>query len=707
MGQNTDVNAEINQRHQDFIDEELELSLKKLKSYSLQELTELQFRVATKLTEATEAFNSAKTEINQAKRRYYLRIFVEVLIEVWRFFRGKDPRATKTKLKQKKEKLKAEFEANYQELHENLSVVQAALDQIQNDTQTIDKLERQLHELQTQIELADQQLQDLDQDADVRSDLLEDLDPIIEKRDGISQAISYCYKNIEGLVNSLSDNLSASLPKSYVTQQKEAHQLELDALKKRAEAISHPVTEALQTFLRHQTDVSLQALKQVMVKDNSYERNQQISDLIWDASMLFPAITSSQNRAEVISQRLANKAEELMAVRASIEIADVNLHQKENKDARLTIDNLIKKSDAISMEINNLVIAHQGILSTTHAPVLEKIQALDGVRADQSKVAELKDRCDQVNHPVATKLRYYLTYRTDVSLSALRETLAIDDSYHESRELINLLWDAGKVDTRITQGMAEEVELPSINEIQDSIDSTVAEKTQILNESLENLMTRRIAIIAEIARLKEEHTDIRRHLTKLAGLTVDAYIPAAVARQLKNSDAAEDYLNMTQDMKEIQKEIKELKEEQAEIEESLHELGAAKETYPIKRIVFTSDILRDLIAKCERENSSNRLHPVVTALHHFLNYPTTSLLMKLKTAMHEQTDYKTHANIGRLLSEAHQYFPYILHDSNVRMESNKFGFFERKSQNQAIKNQQTPGLDDDQEDLGPSDQFKL
>lgn len=709
MGQNTDVNAEINQRHQDFIDEELELSLKKLKSYSLQELTALQLHVARKLSDATEAFNLEKTKINQAKRRYYLRIFVEVLIEIWRFFRGKDPRATKEKLKKRKEDLKAKFDANYQELQENLSVVQAALDQIQDDAQTIDDLERQLHELQTQLELADQQLQELDQDSDVRSDLLEDLDPIIEKRDGISKAISYCYKNIEVLVNSLSDNLSASLPKSFVAQQKAAHQLELDALKKRAEAISHPVIEALQTFLRHQTDVSLQALKQVMAKDNSYERKQQISDLIWDASMLFPAITSSQNKTEVIANRLERKAEELVALRSSIEQADVALHHKENKAARSTIDDLIKISDAISMEIKNLMIAHQDILSTKQAPLLEKIQALDMVRTDQSKVADLKDRCDQIKHPVATKLRYFLTYRTDVSLSALRETLAIDDSYHESRDLINLLWDAGKVDTRITQGMTEEVELPSINEIQESLSSAVAEKIQTIDEYLDNITVQRIDIKAQIAKLNEEYAGIRRSLTELAGLPENSYISAAIARQLKNSDAAEDYLHMTKDMKDIQKEIRELKKEQAEIEESLHQLEAEKETYMIHRVVFTPDILSEFLTKCERENSSNRVHPVLTALHHFLNYPTTSLLMKLKTAMHDHADFKTHANIKSLLSEANQYFPYILHDSNVRTGSNKFGFFESKSQNQAIKDQQskTLGSGDDQEDLDPSQSFKL
>ncbi|HVT62517.1 MAG TPA: hypothetical protein VHD33_03405 [Legionellaceae bacterium] len=661
-----------------YTDSEFEEALKRLASRSLEELLALQMKIADKLATATEAFEAKRSAINAAKRAYYFRIFIIVLIEIWRFIRREPALALKTKLKEEKKELRAQYAKESEALHEKLSIVQASLNKIKEHSGDIAKKEEELHTIRQLIENLDKKISHLESTDPKDTRVLQDqLDIHIEERDIISSYITDLYQKIETIVNSLSNMFQGAIPPSVLAQQKINFQNDLEQLKKKCADIAHPIVTKLHAFLKYQTDKSLQELKTEIANNNSFEDERQISDLVWEAALLFPGITAGQNREEVIAKRLESKETELEEVKAMMESADMALHKNEIKDVRNRLDEFVKKSEKISTEIANLLMSYQDILTGQHASLLEKVHAFAGTRMQHSKVLALKKVCDGIKHPISSKLKYFLTYRTDVSLNALKEVLAHDHSYQESRELTDLLWEASKVDPRITEGLTREMELPSIKEIQQPIFNSAAEKMQMIDSYLNILNKGKDDLIEQILAWKEEQKTLEKDMEKGTGFNTEMYIPRADKAKLKqdNPQRYKQYLEQEKRKKSLRESIKDAHMQQKELDKMIADFEAQKEALILKPVLFTPEILQALVEKCKSSTLFGQQYPVMVALSKFLNYPTLTLLHKLQTAMQMHPNYKNNAKAKALLDEANSYFPYIYNGAKELKQGHPIGFF--------------------------------
>ena len=140
------------------------------------------------------------------------------------------------------------------------------------------------------------------------------------------------------------------------------------------------------------------------------------------------------------------------------------------------------------------------------------------------------------------------------------------------------------------------------------------------------------------------------------------------------------YQTVKEDYNAQSRALKDKKSELTRLNTIIQEKMAEKDQCVIEPVLFTPEVLYRLIKKCEEVKRLGKVHPVAMALGRFLNYPTPSLLTKLKLAMQEHPDYQNNEKLGKLLNEANHYFPYIQRDSNVAAHQRMFEFFHESIQ---------------------------
>lgn len=656
-----------------YSDEKIAIFLNNLREQSLEDLMALQEKIATEYADATEAYEAERTSIRWARRRYWLFIFVGVFREIWRVLvQGKDTKISI--LKHQKAELKKSYQEKDEAIHTQLSLVQDSIDTIKMYADEISQRTEELTDLKAVIEQLDARYhQDEDGDPQDLEEIAQQLNHHIEDRDIITQNVQSLYQKIEGLVNALSglfdDYIPDYLPTDFLVKHREANREKIAALKERCHDIKHPIIPKLLAFLSHQTAASLKSLQAEIAKDKSLFRDRVLGDIVWEANSLFPAIFVNKNREQALFDYMAMKEKDLEDLQAVIEATDVTLHQRQdNKVIQQQLDELVSSRERIITEISNLLLIHRDILSGNHAQLMDKVHRLARQQGEHAKTNELKRICNQNPHPVTKALHQFLMYRTDVGLKALKAAMHEDPSYLESRALVRAIEEAGVLEPRITEGWVKEMELPSIKEIQQHYFQSVANKLEVLNETLTRLTDKKVDMEEEIHRLQLSLRPLKNRFTQITGMNFGGYLSRAELNKLTQQGLRPQFDALIKEFTVVNKQIKEIKDELKELDKEVHDIEEAQANLVVEPILFTQEVLQDLIRKCDQATQYGRTHPIAKALKNFLDYPTPSLLTKLKLAMQEHSGYQKNSKIMQLLQEANRYFPYIQHESPAMTE---------------------------------------
>ncbi len=667
-----------------YSDEAIAQFLKRLKTQSLDDLLKLQMDIAEKYATATEQFKAQKSEINAARYKYFALILIEIFREIWRIVVKQKPTTRIKKLNNEKSDLKKRYAEQSNKFHEELSLVYDSIEAIKNYAREITEKEGELTIIQEVIESVDKAYQGMESGDQHDVHALEaQLDTHLEERDILTNYINALYINMETLIDGLAglfdDYLPEYAPKNVLSKQLAANKEKIAEIKQRCKESKHPILTKLSAFLSHQTEASLTALHAEMVKDKALFSNRDIGNILWDAVAIYPVISPEKNREQALLDYLELKEEELAALTEMIESTDAQLQTHENKSMRKTIDHWVQDRDALTTEMTNLLMLHRDILSGKNTDLLEKIHALAKQYSEGSKILELKHACAQIQHPVAKALQYFLTYRTDASFQTLQSVMAGDASYVESRELIRVLEGASKIDERITT----ESELPSIKDIQQHYINNIADKLQNLESAEDKLTDERVDLVNELVELKRQLAVMEKKyesITQLKTNTAAGYHSYLSREKLHaiQADASKytEFLATTKDLSNVKSDIRDVEKELDVLNQKIRDVSEEKRKCVIEPVLFTPEILQNLLEKCKPGSWLRAPHPVVAALASFLKYPTPSLLAKLKLAMENAPKYQDEKQVMALLNEANRYYPYILHNTHEHaVQPRLFQFF--------------------------------
>ncbi len=647
----------------DYSDEKIAKYLAGLRDLSLEDLLAAQVKIGEKYAQATEDYQAERTSIRWARRRYWLFIFVGVFREIWRVLvEGKETKLSK--LKHKKENLKESYREQDEALHAQLSLVQDSIDTIKMHADEINQRTKELADLKEVIEHVDARYHQLASgDPRDSEEIMQQMTQHIEERDILNGYIFDLHKKIEDLVNALSalleDYIPDYLPKDFLSEQREASREKLIALKDRCDEVSHPVVPKLLAFLSHQTTSSLQALQAEIAKSKDIFNDRVLGDIVWEANKLYPAIFMQKNRDQALLDFLASKEQELAVLQSVIESTDSQLQSQNNPSMRKTLDKLVGDRDKLTAEISHLLLSHRDVISGDHVELMEKIHGLARQHSENAKICDLKRACDRIQHPVSKALHYFLMYRTDVSLQALKAIMNSDHSYLESRNLVQLVEEVGKVDDRILEGWVKEMELPSIKDIQQHYFHSVSNSLEELNAQYDSLTDQRLELMNEIKRVEDGMHLLERRFQEISGSSFRGYVPRETVNQITKKGLRPEYDAIRRDLIESAGQIESIKKELALLNQEIHKVEEEQAHCVVDPVLFTPEVLQALIAKCNQVTRLGRAHPVTVALATFLGYPTPSLLSKLKLAMQEHPDYQRNSKIVGVLTEANIYFPYI------------------------------------------------
>lgn len=668
---NDDLNA--------YNDEKIAAFLLNLQAQSLEDLLKAQTKIADEYAKATQAYEADRSTIRWARRRYWLLIFVGVFKEIWRvLIKGKESKISQ--LKQKKENLKEQFREKDEDYNTQMTLVHDSIERIQLYANEVSQRMRELADLKEVIENLDAMYLKLDDNSDPQDklEIEQQLAQHIEDREILNRYIHEASVKTELLVNGLSgllDNYSQDyVPKDFLASQRKANLEKIALIKEHSKEVNHPIISKLLAFLSRQTAASLQVLQVEIAKDKSIFKDRVVGDIVWEANNLYPAIFLGKNREQILFDYVAMKENELATLQEVIEATDSKLQTHDNPERRKLLDTLVQDRDKITGEISHLLLVHRDVLSGNHTELLEKVHGLAHQQSDGVRMQELKRLFARTKHPLVKKMDYFLTYRTTASLQALKSAMAEDPSYLESRELVHIIEEAGRLDSRITEGWVKEVELPSIKDIQQHYIHTVSDQLQDLNEQYENLTDKRMAMGAGIHELEESLRELDKQYIAITGHAIQGYLPRAELAGIKTDPRRfQKYEAVRQEYKEIQANLKEMKKKLDVLNRYIGDVQEEQEKCMVEPVLFTPEVLQSLIAKCSQVTRLGRVHPVAAALGTFLSYPTPSLLTKLKLAMQEH-DVQNNPKIVQLLHEANQYFPYIQREGQ-HAKARGFEFF--------------------------------
>lgn len=647
-----------------YSDEKIALYLKSLHEKSLDELLIAQIKIAEEYAKATERYEAQRSSIRWAKRRYWLLIFVGVFREIWCVLvKGKETNLSQ--LKQNKEDLKAAYRDKDEAVHAQLSLSQDSMDTIKRYADEINQRTKELADLKAVIEDVDAQYNRLEAgDPHDREEIAQQLTDHIEQRDILNGYIFELNKKIENLVNGLSGFLDyyipEPIPKDFLSAQREANQEKLEILKAHCTDLTHPIISKLLPFLSRQTESTLQVLQAELAKSKDLFQDSVLGHIVWDANAIYPVIFIPKNREQLVFDFLASKEEALTALQDVIEDTDGQLQRQNNPAVRKTLDQLVGDRDKLTTEISHLLMLHRDVMRGDHAELLEKIHDLARQHSENAKICDLKCACDRLSHPVSKALHYFLVYRTDVSLQALKTAMDANRSYLESRALVQLVEEGGKVDPRILDGWVKEMELPSIKDIQQHYFHSISNSLEELNAQQDSLTDQKVELNNELRLIDAEMIPFNALFTQITGMPyADGYVSRERRRQIEAKGLLHQYDETREILGKYAVDIKKIQKELAELNQKIQTVEEAQANCVVEPVLFTPEVLQTLIEKCKQQTRLGRAHPVTTALGSFLAYPTPSILNKLKLAMQETPDYKTNSKIMSLVIEAHHYFPYI------------------------------------------------
>ena len=192
---------------------------------------------------------------------------------------------------------------------------------------------------------------------------------------------------------------------------------------------------------------------------------------------------------------------------------------------------------------------------------------------------------------------------------------------------------------------------------------------------MDDLTDHRIVLSSEIHDIQAGLDIISKEYTQISGHLPTGYVPRKEVDELKRDGGRyARFQKVKGDYLAQDRLLKSKKAELTQLNAVIREKEATKEHCVIEPVLFTPEVLYALIKKCNEVKRLGFVHPVAAALSRFLNYPTPSLLTKLKFAMQEHPDYQKNEKLNKLLTEANQYFPYIRRES-VPDHQHMFEFF--------------------------------
>ena len=663
-----------------YSDEKIAAYLLSLQEQSLDDLLKAQMKIAEEYANATQAYEAERTEIRWARRKYWALIFVGVFKEIWRvLIKGKESKISQ--LKQKKAELKEHYQEQDEDYHTQLSLVQDSIETIKLYSKEVSKRTKELADLKAVIEGLDAILLKMESGKpEDRLELEQQLAQHLEDREILNSYINDLCNKTEVLVNGLTgllDSFSPDyVPKDFLSGQREANLAKMTALKERCAAVEHPIVPKLLAFLSRQTAVSLQVLQAEITKEKTIFKDRTVGDIVWEANTLYPAIFLGKNREQLLFDYVALQEQELATLQEVIESTDVKLQAEDSPERRGILNQLLIERDKISSEISHLLLLHRDVLTGNHTELLDRVHVLARQQSDGIKVSDLKQRCERSKHPLTKALANFLNYRTDVSLATLKSVMEQDQSYLESRDLVRLIEEAGSLDGRIIEGWVKDVELPSIKDIQQHHMNSVADRLVILNEQYDRLTDQRVAMVEEMHSLEESLRKLDKEYTGMIGQDINTYLPRAQLDRIKKDRRLfQDFKAIRADYQSVAAHLAAQKKALTTLNQEIEAVEKAQESCVVEPVLFTSELLQSLIEKSKQVTRMGRMHPVAAALGAFLNYPTPSLLTKLKLAMQEHDDYQRNPKIVQLLTEANHYFPYIHRDVHAP-KARGFEFFQ-------------------------------
>ncbi len=345
----------------------------------------------------------------------------------------------------------------------------------------------------------------------------------------------------------------------------------------------------------------------------------------------------------------------------------LNILLEERKKLNLEIDNLIKKTERL---IRSLV----GALDYFAAEYFTKDLLLNYRKMNSEKIKHIQEKFgNKLEHPLAKELFHFLTYRTETSLEELKSLMKSDSSYLEEKELVELIEEAGAIDPRITEDWAKEKVLPSIKETQQEHIKEIAEKLQEIDNELDNLTDMRVSFSEEMRELKEELEELKKEYYNITKTTLNGYLSLEKLAKINAAGNDKRLSEIKEQYRQTDKNIQATENEISKLNTTITEKENEKKQYIINPVLFTNEILQELIQKCKKQPVSD--HPVTKALIRFLNYPIPTLLDKLQKAMRDNRNYSENPDIMKLVSDADKYFPQILTKASNNQFKAKFEFF--------------------------------
>lgn len=653
-----------------YSDENIALFLRNLQKKSLEDLLELQAKIAQEYAEANAAYEAERSQIRWEKRRYWMLIWVGVFKEIWRvLIKGKE--SNFSKIKHKKSELKEKHVEQDESYQQQLTLVQDSIATIQLYSNEISERMQVLADLKAVIEKLDAQLQQFSEgrNEDERLEIEQNLIHHIEDREILNNYIAALGEKTELLMSGLAglvDNFPADyVPQNFLLKQRQENGEKIAALKQLCTKIKHPVIPKLLAFLERQTAVSLQGLQKAIATDPTLVKDRKLGDILWEVNSIYPAIFLEKTRENILFDYLALQEQKLATLQEVIELTDGRLQTEENPTRRQILDNLVRDRDALTAEISHLILLHRDILSDNHEALLDRAQKLARLQSDNVMVKDLQRSCLRLKQPVTLALHYFLTYRTERSLKLFKSLLETDATYFESRDIVRLIEAAGALDERVTQDWVCERELPSIQEIQQNYQDSVSDRVTILEKEYDTLTDERVEVSKELRELENKFAALDKAYAAITGITVRGYLPRAELQEIKkDAKKFKQYQILRQECIDILANIKMVKADLKFLNEEIERVETEQKKYAVEHILFTPELMNNLVAKCGRITRLGRIHPVADALVKFLNYPTPSVLNNLQRVMQKHPDYQKNENLMHLLQEANRYFPYIQRESH-------------------------------------------
>lgn len=665
-----------------YSDENIAKYLRNLQHQSLEDLIKLQTKIAEEYANATQAYQAERSSIRWARRRYWTLIFVGIFRELYRVLVEKKEWKI-NKLKSRKAELKEQYNEQEEAYETQLTLVHDSIATIQLYSGEVSKRTLELDDLKQVIEGLDATCHQINTaEPEDRLEIERQLTQHIEDREILEGYITELCKKTELLVNALAGTVNNYapdyLPKDFLSDLREANLKKIAALKERCKDVNHPIIPKLLVFLSRQTAASLTELQAEIAKEKNLFQDRALGDLVWDANTLYPAIFEGKNREQALFDYVALQERELASLQEVIETTDAQLQKQDNPETREILDHFVDGRNKLISDMSHLLLLHRDMLSGNHSELLEKVHLLARQHNEGAKANKLQRLCEKTRNPMTQALHYFLIYRTDASLQALKLAMEKDPTYLESRELVHMIEEAGTIDERITEGWVKEEVLPSTKEIQQRYIQSLSNKAEDLDSEYETLTDQRVLIAENIKKLEDLFQSQDRDYTAITNITIRGYLTRAELNRIKaDPELFQSYEQRRAACISTDKQIKGLKEDLTALNLKIQRVVDEQEGCKVTPIEFTPEILHSMIEKCKYVTRMGRCHPVATALGSFLNYPTPSLLTKLKLAMQEHGDYQSIPKLVQLLTQANQYFPYIQREKPLPTQ-HLFDFFKDK-----------------------------